>query len=80
MMVIARHLYDNSSDNDEMDAAYNKLKTLYQTLLKATGIEGITANAAIGSIYDLSGRSLSDVSKSGIYIVDGKKVLLRQEQ
>ena len=80
MMVIARHLYDNSFDNDEMDAAYNKLKTLYQTLLKATGIEGITANAAFGSIYDLSGRSLSDVSKSGIYIVDGKKVLLRQEQ
>ena len=80
MMVIARHLYDNSVDNDEMDAAYNKLKTLYDALLKATGIEGITANAAFGSIYDLSGRSLSDVSKSGIYIVDGKKVLMRQEQ
>ena len=77
MMAYAKYLYDNSLDNDEMDAAYNRLKALYDALLKSTDIKKVTDNSKGGRMYDLSGRQLQDSFKSGIYIVDGKKVLVK---
>ncbi|MCM1311410.1 MAG: chitobiase/beta-hexosaminidase C-terminal domain-containing protein [Bacteroides sp.] len=44
----------------------------------ATGINGIEAgNAAPKSIYTLAGQKVSTVTKGGIYIIDGKKVLVK---
>ena len=44
----------------------------------ATGIEGITVGENdIESIYDLDGRKLEKVAAPGIYIVNGKKVLVK---
>lgn len=46
----------------------------------ATAIEGVDAAASgisTGSIYDLQGRKVSRKAKSGLYIMDGKKVVLK---
>ena len=44
-----------------------------------TGIEKVeSGNAdAPAAIYDLSGRRLGGISRSGIYIVNGRKVLVK---
>jgi hypothetical protein len=52
------------------------LPTLYGT--HATGIENIVTNGeAIESIYDLQGRKIEKITNGGIYIVNGKKVLVK---
>ena len=46
--------------------------------VNATGIENVAANGeAIESIYDITGRKIEKITKSGIYIVNGKKVLVK---
>ena len=58
------------------DVANAVLPTLYGT--HATGIENIVTNGeAIESIYDLQGRKIEKITNSGIYIVNGKKVLVK---
>ena len=50
--------------------------TLYGT--HATGIENVVTNGeAIESIYDLQGRKIEKITKGGIYIVNGKKMLVK---
>ena len=52
------------------------LPTLYGT--HATGIENIVTNGeAIESIYDLQGRKIEKITNGGIYIVNGKKMLVK---
>ena len=52
------------------------MPTLYGTY--ATGInEAVVNGEAIESIYDLTGRRVEKITKSGIYIVNGKKVLVK---
>ena len=42
------------------------------------GIEGVTTEGnAAKAIYDLSGRKLNEVGKSGVYVLDGKKVIVK---
>ena len=43
---------------------------------EVTGIEGITTDGQKAEIYDLSGRRMAKAQK-GIYIIDGKKVILK---
>ena len=50
--------------------------TFYGT--HATGINNVITNGeTIESIYDLTGRKIEKVTKGGIYIVNGKKVLVK---
>ena len=42
-----------------------------------TKVEGVSVRDASGTIYDLSGRRVSRPHKSGVYIVNGKKAVLR---
>lgn len=42
-----------------------------------TAIYGINADQLAGTIYDLSGRKMEKVQRGGIYIVNGKKVLVK---
>lgn len=54
--------------------------TIIDALLVVTGTEGIEdVNAATESkgVYDLTGRKVKKVTTPGIYIVDGKKVLVK---
>ena len=41
------------------------------------GIEGIGAENETKTIYDLTGRKIDQITKPGIYIVDGKKVMVK---
>lgn len=41
------------------------------------GIESIEADSKVKGIYDLTGRKLENISAPGIYIVDGKKKLVK---
>ena len=43
----------------------------------ASGIENITAGSAEKTIYDLTGRRVENITNAGIYIVNGKKVLVK---
>ena len=55
------------------DAVY---PTLYG--VHPTGISEIaTENGDVNAIYDLQGRKIEKLSKGGIYIVNGKKVLVK---
>ena len=42
-----------------------------------TRIEGISTETAQGDIYDLGGRKVAKPSQSGVYIVNGKKVMVK---
>ena len=44
---------------------------------EATGIENVTVEESAQGIYDLSGRRIERISAAGIYIVNGKKVLVK---
>ena len=43
----------------------------------ASGIEDITAGDVVKTIYDLTGRRVENITNAGIYIVNGKKVLVK---
>ena len=44
----------------------------------ATGVEEVKSeNGEVKGIYDLSGRKLNEITAPGIYIVDGKKILVK---
>ena len=46
----------------------------------STGIEDVEEemNPAFEGIYDLNGRKLNEITKTGIYIVNGKKVFIKK--
>ena len=44
---------------------------------KVTSIENITVENSANVIYDLTGRKVETISTAGIYIVNGKKVLVK---
>ena len=43
----------------------------------ATAIEGVEAEAENAVIYDLTGRRVYEITEGGIYIINGKKVLVK---
>ena len=47
------------------------------TVVEPTGIEGVEAEVENNTIYDLSGRRIAEITKGGIYIIGGKKVLVK---
>ena len=78
LTVAAKHIYQNSIDNDEMDAIYSKLDKMYKMLSTATGIENINSDRLCNdTIYDLGGRRHEKKPKKGIYIINGKKTVIR---
>ena len=60
-----------TDDGKECEAA-----TFEFTVVVPTGIDGIEAEGE-QTIYDLTGRKIETITKGGIYIVNGKKVLVK---
>ncbi len=78
LMVAAKNLYDNSMDNNEIDAMHTRLDAQYKELLKKTGIKSMEAHKeCTDTVYDLGGRKQEKRLKKGIYIVNGKKRLIK---
>ncbi len=42
-----------------------------------TGVENVVVENEVKAIYDLTGRRVSEITEAGIYIVNGKKVLVK---
>jgi hypothetical protein len=42
-----------------------------------TGIENVESAEAVKAIFDLTGRKVETIAAPGIYIIDGKKVLVK---
>ena len=52
--------------------------TVTWTVVKdETGIESVGAENAVKVIYDLTGRRIENITNAGIYIVNGKKVIVK---
>lgn len=76
-----KYLY-NASGRGRMQTkkSYWKLEligTEEGTLTSIVEIETETGNATIQGIFDLTGRQLEEITEPGIYIVNGKKVLVK---
>ena len=51
---------------------------LYLNVTEATGVEVVkTENGEVKAVYDLTGRKLETITAPGVYIVNGKKVLVK---
>ena len=60
------------------DAGLDKAATwVLEEAGAASGIEDITAGDVEKTIYDLTGRRVENITNAGIYIVNGKKVLVK---
>ena len=46
-------------------------------VLDPTSVEDVEAESEVKGVYDMQGRKLSEIVKSGIYIINGKKVLVK---
>ncbi|MBQ6938808.1 MAG: hypothetical protein IJN35_03080, partial [Muribaculaceae bacterium] len=46
-------------------------------IMGRTAIEDITTEEYDDTIYDLQGRKIEKITKAGIYIINGKKVIKR---
>lgn len=91
MMLALRDQIENaesvlarSGSTTAMNNAYNALLPVYNELAAAMGVEtGIdeiifdSQRPAVEGIYDLQGRRLNSATKGGIYIINGKKVLVK---
>ena len=58
---------------DQATCAY----TCTITVTGGTGIDGINGEAGESVIYDITGRKIEKITEGGIYIVNGKKVLVK---
>ena len=78
LTAAAKKLYDNSFDNNELDNMYQRLNERYTSLMESTGINDIrTTDCLNDTIYDLGGRKQEKKPKKGIYIMNGKKRLVK---
>ena len=62
-----------------VDGVKNEAANFTFTIKEAedTAIDGVDAEAENAEIYDLSGRRVNEIVKGGIYIINGKKTLVK---
>lgn len=72
-----RIVFNTSLDNSKF-LCVSEIK-FYGTAFDPTGVESVTTNVRENdhAIYDLSGRRLDRISHPGIYIIGGKKVVVK---
>lgn len=57
--------------------ATNKITEIVIVMDSETGIESVSSINVNNKAYDLSGRRVQNLQQGGIYIVNGKKVLVK---
>ena len=77
LVAIAKSVFDNSMDESELEAMYERLSELYNAIQKSSGIKSTTISAKNDSVYDLLGRRQEKKPQKGIYIVNGKKRMFK---
>ena len=77
ILAIAKGVYDNSIDENELAAMYKRLSERYNAILKSSGIKKSAISAKSDTVYDLSGRQQKKEPKKGIYIINGKKRMIK---
>ena len=70
-------MYDNSTDENELAEMYKRLSERYNAILKSSGIKKSAISAKSDTVYDLSGRQQKKEPKKGIYIINGKKRMIK---
>lgn len=75
IIIMAAGTFDSWSNGEGYSDNYSNLFRI-DVIDNGTGIEHIMENANNNSIYDLSGRQISNPTR-GIYVIDGKKVLVK---
>lgn len=60
---------------ESLTAAISTVRAGYST---GTGINGVYIDGKESRIYDINGRKVDEVTSSGLYIVDGKKVFINK--
>lgn len=72
---------DNEYMNTTGDDAYldnvNRHMVVNNNYNVRTGVEGIAAEGKAKVVYDLMGRKLNDATTPGIYVINGKKVVVK---
>ncbi|MBE6284833.1 MAG: leucine-rich repeat domain-containing protein [Bacteroidales bacterium] len=74
------HVPDESIRDYEMDVVFGSFKNIQALDSDATGLLDVGTEETEASIYDMQGRCIdeSEISKSGIYIVNGKKQIQKK--
>ena len=77
----AKRVYNSGNTVEQIKAAREKLQKSYDELRAfiATGISSVymPKDSSVNGIFGLSGHRLDDIRSSGIYVVNGKKILVR---
>ncbi len=73
--VTVRYGYDASAQDYNAGGYCEGTEVI--TIGDDTAVEGIEAEAENAEIYDITGRRVENITKAGIYIVGGKKVLVK---
>ncbi len=58
-------------------ATANNVASFSFRFLGTTGVENVVVENEVKAIYDLTGRRVNEITEAGIYIVNGKKVLVK---
>ena len=80
--IKAHRLYFKIEENDNSPFATTRAKSIRIVVAGenegTTGVEEVeTENGEVKAIYDLTGRRVQETVKGGIYIINGKKVLVK---
>ena len=76
-------LYNSAANTDDVKNAISAVTCHYETLLAIkdydpiVGLDKINADENSAAIFDLQGRRISRITKSGIYIINGRKIAVK---
>ena len=71
------HVPANAIESYKSTAPWSEFGTIVALTNEEMGIEQLTMDNGQLIIYDLHGRRVATPTKDGIYIVDGKKVMVK---
>ena len=70
-------VWKNNANKAYLPAPANAAESYGLRLPGTTAIEGVVVENEVKAIYDLTGRRVEAITAAGIYIVNGKKVLVK---